>query len=74
MKKPYIIAIDDDLSVLRAVERALKAQFSTYYRVLTADSPQKAMGVVRVAVLAPQENGGTIFESVRAVRYSTMSG
>jgi thioredoxin reductase (NADPH) len=47
MKKPFIIAIDDDLSVLRAVERDLKAQFSSHYRVLTADSPQKAIGVVR---------------------------
>lgn len=47
MKKPYIIAIDDDLSVLRAVERDLKAKFSSYYRVLAADSPQKALGIVR---------------------------
>jgi thioredoxin reductase (NADPH) len=47
MKKPYIIAIDDDLSVLRAVERDLKTKFSSHYRVLAADSPQKAMGVVR---------------------------
>src|SRR5712672_2386121 len=47
MKKPYIIAIDDDLSVLRAVERDLKAKFSSKYRVLAADSPQKALGVVR---------------------------
>ena len=47
MKKPYIIAVDDDLSVLRAVERDLKARFSLHYRVLGADSPQKAMGVVR---------------------------
>ncbi len=47
MKKPYIIAIDDDLSVLRAVERDLKAKFSSHYRVLAADSPQKAMGIVR---------------------------
>jgi thioredoxin reductase (NADPH) len=47
MKKPYIIAIDDDLSVLRAVERDLKAKFSSHYRVLAADSPQKALGIVR---------------------------
>jgi thioredoxin reductase (NADPH) len=47
MKKPYIIAIDDDLSVLRAVERDLKAKFSLHYRVLAADSPQKAIGIVR---------------------------
>jgi thioredoxin reductase (NADPH) len=47
MKKPYIIAIDDDLSVLRAVERDLKAKFALHYRILAADSPQKAMGIVR---------------------------
>jgi thioredoxin reductase (NADPH) len=47
MKKPYIIAIDDDLSVLRAVERDLKAKFSSHYRVLAADAPQKAIGIVR---------------------------
>jgi thioredoxin reductase (NADPH) len=47
MKKPYILAIDDDISVLRAVERDLKAKFSTNYRVLAADSPQKAVGIVR---------------------------
>jgi thioredoxin reductase (NADPH) len=28
MRKPYILAIDDDLSVLRAIERDLKAKFS----------------------------------------------
>jgi hypothetical protein len=38
MKKPYIIAIDDDLSVLRAVERDLKAKFSSHYRVFAAES------------------------------------
>jgi thioredoxin reductase (NADPH) len=47
MKKPYIVAVDDDLSVLRAVERDLKAKFSPHYRVLAADSPQKAIGIVR---------------------------
>jgi len=38
MKKPNIIAVDDDLSVLRAVERDLKGRFSSHYRVLAADS------------------------------------
>lgn len=47
MRKPYILAIDDDVSVLRAVERDLKTRFSTDYRVLAADSPQKAIGLVR---------------------------
>ncbi len=47
MKKPYIVAIDDDLSVLRAVERDLKAKFSADYRILAIDSPQKAVDVVQ---------------------------
>jgi thioredoxin reductase (NADPH) len=47
MKKPYVIAIDDDVSVLRALERDLKTKFSSHYRVLALDSPQKAIDVVR---------------------------
>ena len=47
MKKPYVLAIDDDLSVLRAVERDLKTKFSSNYRILAIDSPQKAISVVR---------------------------
>ena len=47
MKKPYILAIDDDLSVRCAVERDLKTRFSSNYRILAIDSPQKASNVVR---------------------------
>ncbi|QOY85557.1 FAD-dependent oxidoreductase [Paludibaculum fermentans] len=47
MKKPYILAIDDDTSVLRAVERDLKAKFSQDYRIIAVDAPQKAIDVVR---------------------------
>jgi len=47
MKKPYILPIDGDLSVLRAVERDLKTKFSSNYSILAIDSPQKAISVVR---------------------------
>jgi len=47
MKKPYILAVDDDPAVLRAVERDLKSKFSTQYRILAADSADRAMGFVR---------------------------
>lgn len=47
MRKPYILAIDDDVSVLRAVERDLKSKFSPAFRVMAMDSPQKALGTVR---------------------------
>jgi thioredoxin reductase (NADPH) len=47
MKKPYILAVDDDTSVLRAVERDLKTKFSSSYRILAVDSPSKALDAVR---------------------------
>ncbi len=47
MKKPYILAVDDDASVLRAVERDLKTKFSVSYRILAVDSPSKALDAVR---------------------------
>jgi thioredoxin reductase (NADPH) len=47
MKRPYILAIDDDVSVLRAVERDVKTRFSPDYRVLGIESPQKALDAVR---------------------------
>jgi thioredoxin reductase (NADPH) len=46
MKKPYIIALDDDTAVLRAVERDLKSKFSSNYRTIASDSPQKALELV----------------------------
>src|SRR5262249_13846424 len=46
-KKPFILALDDDPAVLRAVERDLKSKFSAEYRVLAADAPSKAMDFVR---------------------------
>jgi thioredoxin reductase (NADPH) len=38
MTKPVILAIDDDIDVLRAVERDLRHQYGAEYRVLTAGS------------------------------------
>lgn len=46
-KKPFILALDDDPSVLRAVERDLKSKFSTDYRILAVDAPDKAMQSVK---------------------------
>ena len=47
MKKPYILALDDDPAVIRAVERDLKSKFSANYRILAAESPEKAMDLVK---------------------------
>jgi thioredoxin reductase (NADPH) len=47
MKKPFILALDDDPSVLRAVERDLRSKFASAYRILATDSPQKGLDLVR---------------------------
>jgi thioredoxin reductase (NADPH) len=47
MKKPYILALDDDPHVLRAVERDLKSKFNAHYRILATDSPNKALDFVK---------------------------
>src|ERR1019366_9388406 len=47
MAKPYILALDDDPQVLRAVERDLRSQYGSDYRVLAADAPEKAIDFVK---------------------------
>ena len=47
MKKPFILALDDDPSVIKAIERDLKSKFGGDYRILASDSPQKALDLVR---------------------------
>jgi thioredoxin reductase (NADPH) len=46
-KKPFVLALDDDPAVLKAVERDLKAKFSGAYRILASDTPAKALELVR---------------------------
>ncbi len=45
--KPAILAVDDDLPVLRAVERDLRTQYGETYRVIGAGSGSEALEVVR---------------------------
>ena len=47
MKKPFILALDDDPGVIRAVERDLKSKFGGSYRILASDSPTKALDLTR---------------------------
>ena len=38
MTKPVILAVDDDPTVLGAIERDLRAQYRSEYKIVTADS------------------------------------
>ena len=45
MAKPVILAIDDDPSVLGAIERDLRSHYRTDYRVMKAGSPGEGLEV-----------------------------
>lgn len=75
MAKPVLLAIDDDVDVLRAVERDLRRKYGSQYRIVRADSAASALDVLKqlklrnedVALLLtdqrmPQTNGVEFLE------------
>jgi thioredoxin reductase (NADPH) len=49
--KPVILALDDDVNVLRAVERDLRKQYGTSYRISRADSGDQALELLQAMKL-----------------------
>ena len=47
MAKPVLLTVDDDYEVLRAIERDLRRNYASDYRVLRAESGVAAMEIVR---------------------------
>jgi len=47
MAKPILLSVDDDSDVLRAIERDLRSQYGTEYRVIGSDSPEGALDLLK---------------------------
>ena len=47
MAKPILLTVDDDPDVLRAIERDLRRQYGAEYRVLSSDSPEGALDLLK---------------------------
>src|SRR5882762_7396898 len=47
MAKPVLLTVDDDREVLRAIERDLRRQYASDYRVLRAESGPAALEILR---------------------------
>jgi thioredoxin reductase (NADPH) len=47
MPKPILLTVDDDPDVLRAIERDLRSQYGKNYRVISSDSPQGALDLLK---------------------------
>ena len=52
--KPIILAVDDDLGVLGAVARDLRREYAANYRIMRADSGQRALELLEKARLASE--------------------
>jgi thioredoxin reductase (NADPH) len=47
MAKPILLTVDDDPDVLRAIERDLRSQYGGEYRVISSDSPEGALDLLK---------------------------
>ena len=47
MAKPILLTVDDDPDVLRAIERDLRTQYGAEYRVISSDSPNGALDLLK---------------------------
>jgi thioredoxin reductase (NADPH) len=47
MAKPILLSVDDDLDVLRTIERDLRTHYGSDYRVLASDSPEGALDLLK---------------------------
>jgi thioredoxin reductase (NADPH) len=47
MAKPILLSVDDDSDVLRAIERDLRSQYGSEYRVIGSDSPTGALELLK---------------------------
>src|SRR5215216_6644405 len=47
MKLPFIIIVDDDMQVLRAIQRDIRNEFHDNYRIVATNSANEALDVVK---------------------------
>jgi len=47
MAKPILLSVDDDSDVLRAIERDLRSNYGSEYRVIGSDSPEGALDLLK---------------------------
>jgi thioredoxin reductase (NADPH) len=70
VSRPTILTVDDDLPVLRAIERDLRARYSKDYRIVAATSGTEALEAVRELTV----RGDPVALFVVDQRMATMTG
>jgi thioredoxin reductase (NADPH) len=46
MAKPILLTVDDDVDVVRGIERDLRSHYGAQYRVLAGDAPEEALNLL----------------------------
>jgi hypothetical protein len=49
MRHPVLLAVDSDQDILAAIERDLTRRFAADYRIVTAETPERAVAEVDAA-------------------------
>jgi CheY-like chemotaxis protein len=65
MKKPIILAVDDDLQVLRAIRQDLRSQYKNDYKILSTDNAQEALDIKK-----QRGRSGLIFKRPKNAYYA----
>src|SRR5215204_1670128 len=47
MKLPFIIIVDDDVQVLRAIQRDVRNEYQEHYRIVATDSASEALDLIK---------------------------
>ena len=55
MKLPYIIIIDDDIQVLRAIQRDIRNKYRDEYKVAATESANEALELIKELKLKNEE-------------------
>jgi thioredoxin reductase (NADPH) len=59
MKLPFIIIVDDDMQVLRAIQRDIRNVYRDEYRITATDSANEAIDLIKELKLK-NENSSTL--------------
>ncbi|MDB5240716.1 MAG: fused response regulator/thioredoxin-disulfide reductase, partial [Spirosoma sp.] len=55
MKLPYIILVDDDIQVLRAIQRDIRNEYRDDYRIVAIESANEALETIKELKLKNEE-------------------
>ena len=73
MKLPFIIIVDDDMQVLRAIQRDVRNEFHANYRIVATNSANEALDVIKELKLK-NDSAALFISDQRMPEYANVIG